>query len=125
MVRTTWMCRRHLLGEHLECHMFLGSLKKKISLIGYLNSNCFEPLKLKERHNLLAAEMISRGYRHKSPLDFSSEVLSYLDETQLNHKIEVESSFQDLVRRCKECRESSIKFTLNLVSNSQQLKKEN
>jgi hypothetical protein len=29
------LCNQHLLGEHLEMHMFVGCIKKGISLKGY------------------------------------------------------------------------------------------
>lgn len=109
------MCLHHLLGEHCECHMFLGTLKKRKSMTGYVRNNCFEPLKLKERHDVLAAELIRRGYNHKSPLDFSLDVLSYLPAEQIEYKIDCESSFQELVRRCNKCMNLSIQLIKNTI----------
>lgn len=33
------MCRQHLLGEHVECHMFVGAILKGISLSGYIKKD--------------------------------------------------------------------------------------
>jgi len=112
MVNQQAMCRMHLLGEHCECHMFLGSLRKQKSMEGYITNNLFEPKLLKERHDSLAVEMQSRGYKHKTPLDFSSDVFNYLTIEQLNYKVDYQSSFQDLINRCSVCRSNFInRFT--------------
>jgi hypothetical protein len=42
MVPTKIMCDKHLLGEHVEHHMFLGSLKQGFNLDGYVKNNLFE-----------------------------------------------------------------------------------
>jgi len=68
LVNPKIMCRKHLLGEHLECHMFVGTLNKGISVEGYVSKGLLETSKLKERHDALAYEIISRGYKHNSPL---------------------------------------------------------
>ena len=39
------LCRKHLLGEHLEIHMFVGSINKKISMKGYLEKGFLESSK--------------------------------------------------------------------------------
>ena len=43
MVDPRGMCNKHLVGEHLELHMFVESLRKKMNLGGYFRSNCLEP----------------------------------------------------------------------------------
>ena len=79
---------------------------------GYITNNLFEPKLLKERHDSLAVEMQSRGYKHKTPLDFSSDVFNYLTIEQLNYKVDYQSSFQDLINRCSVCRSNFInRFT--------------
>ena len=39
MVDPKIMCRKHLLGEHVEHHMFVGTINKRISIVGYLRDN--------------------------------------------------------------------------------------
>ncbi len=62
------MCRQHLLGEHVEHHMFMGSIVKGLDMSGYLKLNLLEPASLFKRHDELVDEMGKRGYNHRSPL---------------------------------------------------------
>lgn len=104
------MCRQHLLGEHNECHMFLGTLRKKISINGYIQNDLLEPLSLKSRHDELAEEAIRRGYNHTSPLDFSDEVIfEHLTDIQISHKIDKDNSLLLLVTRCNQCNQNYLK----------------
>ena len=101
MVNPVVMCRQHLLGEHVECHMFLGHLKLKKSVVGYIENNLFQPKSLKDRHDLLALEMQKRGMNHNSPLN---EVdISYLSEEQKSCVIDKKKSSTELFRRCSKC----------------------
>lgn len=97
------MCRQHLLGEHNECHMFLGSLKKKINMTGYFRNDLFEPLSLKSRHDILAEEINKRGYNHSSELIVEESDFSYLTIQEINHKIDKENSLKLLLMRCNKC----------------------
>jgi queuosine biosynthesis protein QueD len=98
------LCRKHLLGEHTECHMFLGTLKRKINIDGYIENDLFEPLSLKTRHQALADEIINRGYNHDSKLEFEEmTIFSYLPNHYINHKINKEVSLSKLLGRCKTC----------------------
>lgn len=101
MVDPKIMCRQHLLGEHVEHHMFVGTINKGISIDGYLRDNLLEPLSLLTRHVELVREMESRGYNHKSEL--LSVDLSRMDEKQFFTKIDREKSLAELIRRCPEC----------------------
>jgi hypothetical protein len=96
------MCRQHLLGEHVEHHMFVGTINKEIGVSGYLADNLLEPLSLYTRHNELVEEMKIRGYNHKSPLP--SVVDGILTVEQLAVKIDRPASLAELLRRCPECR---------------------
>ena len=98
------LCKNHLLGEHCECHMFLGTLKKNKSIKGYIDNNLFQPLKLQERHDILKGEMIKRNMNHKSDLSVENE-LDYLPERYRNYIIDRESSLKDLLGRCPRCNE--------------------
>jgi hypothetical protein len=103
------MCQKHLCGEHLEMHMFLGAIKKGKKIDGYLNNNLLEPLELVTRHNELADEMINRGYKHRSAAteDDQLAVVS-LEETKRHTTIDRELAFRDLMKRCPECRKNFV-----------------
>ena len=91
------LCRKHLLGEHVEHHMFIGSILRGKSVAGFLSGGLLEPKTLKARHTQLADEMTRRGYNHKSPL-------LDVDITHLPPgKIDVERNIADLRVRCEAC----------------------
>jgi len=96
MVDPKYLCRKHLLGEHQETHSFTGTLKKNISIQGYLRNGLLETHNLKKRHDSLAEEMLRRGYRHLSPLE-------ELNLAPLGH-INPSQNIEELKRRCPECR---------------------
>jgi hypothetical protein len=104
MVEPKIMCRKHLLGEHVELHMILGSLRKGISLDGYVAKNCLELRSLKFRHTDIAVEIIARGYNHKSPLDYPDGYSFGQSINVYNSKVNKEKSLQELLRRCADCR---------------------
>ena len=89
------MCRKHLLGEHVECHMVKGSLDRWRSVAGHIAKGQLEPQNLQARHDELAREMVRRGYRHNSPLVHSGGPVGHVD---------VDKSRRDLLSRCAECR---------------------
>jgi len=98
------MCRQHLMGEHLETHMFLGSLKKQKKLDGFFKNNLFEPRSLYQRHKDLADEMIKRGYDHKS--DIREEECGCIFDLPIEKQyweIDREKSLKDLLNRCPDC----------------------
>ena len=93
------MCNQHLRGEHVEMHMFVGTLNKNISIQGYIDKGLLDPLKINKRHDILVDEMLERGGNHKSPLptytlDRKWEQLSKIDK---NYNI------WDLCNRCPYC----------------------
>lgn len=100
MVDPKIMCRQHLLGEHVETHMFVGSLNKGKKLTGYVDAGFFEPRKLRERHDELAAEIKRRKWNHKSPLPLIETVPDELKDAEVN----AEWSLTQLLSRCPECR---------------------
>jgi hypothetical protein len=99
------MCQKHLCGEHLEMHMYLGAIKKGKKIRGFLKNNLFEPKKLKDRHDELATEMERRGYRHASLMlqDDYEETIKLLNEEDLCVCIDKECSLNQLVSRCPKC----------------------
>lgn len=90
------MCKNHLLGEHLEMHMFAGCLKKGKNLHGYINNNLVEIHNIKKRHAALVKEMIKRKYSHNSPLE-SFKVFK-------EGKVDSKKNLKELKKRCVNCR---------------------
>lgn len=105
------LCTKHLLGEHLEHHMFLGVIKKQGKLDGYLEKNLLAPLTLQERHDALADEMNRRGYRHISPLLWNEDLIKYLGNSMYK-EVDSTSSLKDLLERCSLCKERFDKLFL-------------
>lgn len=103
MVNPVDMCKKHLLGEHVECHMLAGHLQRKRRITNYIRLNLLQPKSLRKRHDQLALEMKNRCIRHKSPLPEYD--LSYLPVEQRTYTVNVEESLTELSRRCSECRE--------------------
>lgn len=103
MVPTRFMCRKHLLGEHVEHHMFIGHLKQKKAVDGYIQNNCFEPKSLYSRHDLLVQEMLKRGYNHNSPINIMELDILYLPIEYQNTRVDRLTSLRDLLSRCSEC----------------------
>ena len=96
LVDPTKMCRQHLLGEHLELHMFATTIKQGKSIKGYVNKNLVDTSKIQLRHEELVAEMVRRGYNHKSPLVY---------EDSLNIGIvSSKNSLEELRNRCETCK---------------------
>jgi hypothetical protein len=91
------MCRKHLLGEHVELHMLVGSIKKNKNINGFVEKNLVQTNLITKRHEELVKEMLSRNYNHNSPLN-------YKDKLNLG-KVEIKKSLEDLKLRCKDCKE--------------------
>ena len=99
MVKPSLLCRKHLLGEHLETHLFVGSILEDRSLSGYVDRGLVQAESLAQRHEDLVVEMLMRGYNHQSELP-EFFIPQYLVGSQVN----VERSIADLKERCSECR---------------------
>lgn len=94
------MCGKHLRGEHVETHMFLGTLNRGSSLQGYIDKGLFDLSKLQSRHDELAAEMKSRGDNHQSPLFVVPRLHPKWDQPS---KIDTQENILELSRRCEHC----------------------
>src|SRR3989304_10134100 len=107
MVDPKYMCRKHLLGEHLEIHMFVNTIRMGISIKGYIKNNLLEPLSLYARHNDIEKEMTKREYKHKTELNHKivKEAINKLSPEDRKHKIDSNESLKELLIRCSECRE--------------------
>ena len=97
MVNPRLMCDKHLLGEHVECHMLAGSLRKGKSIQGFIARNLLEPQNLKSRHQALASEMTNRGFNHKS------ELAPYAMREHHIGSVDVDHSLKELAARCHNC----------------------
>jgi hypothetical protein len=96
MVDPRKMCDQHLLGEHVELHMLVGSLRRKKTLTGFLEGGLVELQSIRTRHAELVIEMTSRGFRHASPLPaFRARIAG---------KVDPEQNLKELARRCEACR---------------------
>lgn len=113
MINPRIMCNRHLLGEHNEIHMLIGSLAKKIKIDGFIKNNLIEPKSIIKRHQELVEEIERRGYKHNSLIISQFEklkiptldyLLEYLPEEYREYKIDKEKSLIDLLSRCQECK---------------------
>ena len=102
MVDPVIMCNKHLLGEHVECHMFAGHLQRKRQIKNYIRLNLLEPGSLRQRHDQLAQEMTCRGMSHKSPL--SEFDIAYLPKEHQVYIVNADASLKELTKRCPECK---------------------
>jgi len=105
MIDPTVMCRKHLLGEHVESHMLVGSMKKGRSFQGFVDKGLIEPAWLINRHEQLAEEMGRRGYNHKSDMD-EDEVRALVLELPApirSARVDRDKSLRDLCSRCPDC----------------------
>jgi hypothetical protein len=93
------LCNQHLLGEHVEHHMFIGTITRGKRMQGYVDGGLVEVHTLYQRHDELVTEMISRGMNHRSPL--REDVRHKLYESG---KINREANLKELSRRCERCR---------------------
>ena len=92
------LCNKHLLGEHVEMHMFAGSIKKGNSIKGYIETGLVEVHNIKKRHDEIAKEMLRRGMNHQSPLK--------IPKLRKQGKVCKKRSKKDLIKRCKICRKN-------------------
>ena len=98
------LCQKHLCGEHVEMHMFLGTLKKGKKMDGFFKNNLFEPRSLYQRHEDLKNEMIKRGYNHKSCMEECECALIFdLPIDKQYWEVDKDAALKDLLSRCPEC----------------------
>ena len=95
-INPKYMCRKHLLGEHVEMHMLAGCINKNKSIKGYIDTGLVDTSNINNRHEELSMEIINRGYNHKSPLP-------HIDIRSTGN-ICIDNNIIDLSSRCKDCR---------------------
>jgi len=95
-IKPELMCDKHLLGEHVEIHMFVGCLNKGKSVKGYLEKGLLEIHNLNNRHKNIIIEMKKRKFNHNSSLP---------DYKKLKKgKVNVKENLIELKNRCEKCR---------------------
>jgi hypothetical protein len=97
MVSPRLLCRKHLLGEHVELHMLAASMRNGISLQGFFDNKLIETHHVERRHAQLVREMTRRGFRHASPL--------VRVPRRQRGRVDPRASLLELARRCRDCRE--------------------
>ena len=98
MVNPRIMCREHLIGEHAEIHMFIGSINRGKSVKGYLDKGLLEMHSLYNRHEDLVKEMKRRNYNHNSKVN---EKWKFAKKAGV---IDKEKSYGELMSRCSKCK---------------------
>jgi hypothetical protein len=91
------LCRQHLLTEHLEMHCFANGMNEGNEYHGFVRNGTVDLEHVDARHEALAQEMLTRGYKHKSPM-----VPHYQFK---GGKVDVARNLQILSERCQGCRE--------------------
>lgn len=103
MIETDKLCVKHLLGEHGEIHKHRHSFVKCHSISGRINPVVLiEPANMGKRHDELAEEIVKRGYNHNS--HYEQPDLSYLPDSELNAKVDLDLSYRELSKRCEYCK---------------------
>ena len=105
MVNPKVMCRQHLLGEHVEIHMFIGTINLQKKVDGYLEKGLLEIHNLYARHEELVEEMKRRGYNHRSDVDKKWKYVKRSGEIDKIKNLKV------LSNRCSRCRSRCSKET--------------
>ncbi|NIW09756.1 MAG: hypothetical protein GWN33_03940 [Gammaproteobacteria bacterium] len=98
MVDPRIMCRQHLLGEHAEIHMFVGTISRGNSVKGYLDKGLLEVHSLYNRHDELVKEMKRRNYRHDSAISKKWK------QARMLGSIDRQKNLEELINRCSRCR---------------------
>ena len=94
MVNPRIMCRQHLLGEHVEIHMFIGTINRGKSVKGYLEKGLLEVHNLYNRHEELVKEMKWK----------------FVEKVGI---IDKERNLNELISRCSKCEKRHSKFVDN------------
>lgn len=123
MIEPKLMCRKHLLGEHLELHMILESMRKGKKLKGFFDNRIIEPKAIYERHIVITEEMMNRNYRHKTEILYKDFTFVFIKYKSIYHGLDLvtvnrSKSLLDLTFRCKEC-------SINIIGKYYGCKKKN
>lgn len=89
------LCRKHLVAEHIDMHLFMDWYKKKKNLSGYLRNGTLELHSIHDRHEALALELRRRGLEHNTPM------IRYC--LQFAGHIDLKESYVRQTKKCKAC----------------------
>lgn len=109
MINPRIMCRQHLLGEHAEIHMFIGTINRGKSVKGYLEKGFLEIHNLYNRHEELLREMKQRKYNHYSEVD---KKWNFVEKAGT---IDKKKNLYELLNRCSKCKKRYSTF-INIES---------
>lgn len=98
MIDPRLMCDRHLLVEHRGLHTLRHSFVQRHKTSNLILSGYVDHTKLKERHDILALEILSRGLKHDSKFDMPK--IAYVKEVPC---VCIEKNLRDLSSLCAEC----------------------
>jgi len=107
MINPRIMCRQHLLGEHVEIHMFIGTIDRGKSVRGYLEKGLLEVHNLYNRHEELMREMKRRKYNHYSEVNKKWKFVEKVGS------IDKEKNLSELITRCAKCEKRHLKYADN------------
>lgn len=106
MVNPKLLCRKHLLGEHMDIHKLEQAIRAGVSIKEMLDEQAIQPSARYKRHDELVLEMKSRGYNHKSPLN-KGNIRGDLHHDLVGRGgicfVDKMKSLRDLIIRCPEC----------------------
>lgn len=102
MINPKLLCNQHLLGEHGELHKFKPSFEKCYSMDKRIRLRQIFPQYMKQRHDILAYEMLQRGMNHQSP--YTQPNIDYITSTINLTYEDIKNNIQDLRTRCPECK---------------------
>lgn len=103
------LCNEHLLGEHVELHMLVGSIQMGKSLRGFYDNRLIDISQIVPRHERLVKEMKRRRMNHNSPLPkFSAEGLE-------GSSVDLSRNMRELGERCGTCRNRIKLFERGLI----------
>lgn len=107
-VKPEHMCTQHLLGEHNEMHMLVGSIRKhphgEAIAKGHAEKGQINTARIQERHDELAEEMENRGMEHDSPMDYDDELDVGEVDAERDPSIGPSNIQDELADRCEDCR---------------------
>lgn len=101
-ISPTLLCDKHLLGEHGELHKHRHNFVKHHSITGRISPVVqIEPDNMGKRHDVLAVEMVRRGFKHQSP--YIQPSLDHLPDNERYAKIDLAENIKTLSERCVKC----------------------
>ena len=89
------MCNRHLFGEHLDMHMFVGMIKSGREIKEFIDDGSIETGNIEFRHKELVKEIKARGFEHETSLSCNFDPSGKIDPIK---------NIEELKSICSDCR---------------------